>query len=203
MCELHCDTVITEKKREKEKEKGVRKRYLKKKTCRPKLLEKKVRWHVDSWKPLKPLHKKERIVIFLPHANHIQTLLALLALHSGTTFLLFLTHKVLVHPPPFLRDTYHHHLYAQTLARRPRPTRVHTGGWGAPALKPNRDGDQAQRWNINRLYAAQETGLEQHERTTIWYPPDRTIGEILRQILPVRKSFPELELLERYYDKYS
>ena len=70
-----------------------------KKTCRPKLPEKKVRWHADSWKPLKPLHKKERIVNFLPHANNIQALLAVLDLHSDTTFLLFLTHNVLVHPP--------------------------------------------------------------------------------------------------------
>ena len=43
--------------------------YLKKKTCRPKLPEKKVRWHADSWRPLKFLHKKEKILIPLPRAE--------------------------------------------------------------------------------------------------------------------------------------
>ena len=48
-------------------------------TCRPKLLEKKVGWHADSWKPPKTLHKKEKMGILLPHADNLQTLLALSA----------------------------------------------------------------------------------------------------------------------------
>ena len=44
------------------------------KTCKAKLPEKKVRWHVDSWKPPKTLHKKEKMGIVLPHANNLETL---------------------------------------------------------------------------------------------------------------------------------
>ena len=42
--------------------------YLNKKTWRPKLPEKKVRWHADSWRPLKLLTKRKKSS-FLSHVH--------------------------------------------------------------------------------------------------------------------------------------
>ena len=74
---------------------------VKKKTCRPKLPEKKVRWHAGSWKPPTPHHKKAEMAISLPHANSLQTPItlsaprALLALLSAEKLLLSLNHTAL------------------------------------------------------------------------------------------------------------
>ena len=55
------------------------------KTCRPKLPEKKVQWHVGSWKPPTHRHKKEKMVILLPHENNLQTFIVLSALRALST----------------------------------------------------------------------------------------------------------------------
>ena len=87
--------------------------YLNKKTCRPKLLEKKVRWYVDSWRPLKLLHKKEKILIPLPRAQKLLKPYSLSSLSAYTELFPFLSPKAfLLSLSLSFRYDHHRHLCA-------------------------------------------------------------------------------------------